>query len=97
MESGTPNLNFHLSQLEEIDCRHLFFLDKTPVDLYQSNIRLELIKEKNELIDKSFFLDLVKSQNTTLYINKNYRHLLNQKIFAEITSPREENFSNTPR
>jgi hypothetical protein len=86
MDIANENINFHLSQLEEIDFRNLLFLNKTPLDLFTYTTKINKIKNKNETIDKSFFIDLIKSNQTKVYINKHYRHVINDKIFNEITS-----------
>ena len=86
MDIANENINFHLSQLEEIDFRNLLFLNKTPLDLFTYTTKINKIKNKNEIIDKSFFIDLIKSNQTKIYINKHYRHVINDKIFNEITS-----------
>lgn len=86
MQLNEKNLELNKSQLVEIDCRHLFFLNKTPVDLFTFSSHLEPIKKKNDLLEKEFFLNLVKNGQTTILVNKHYRHLINESVFNEITS-----------
>ena len=59
MDIANENINFHLSQLEEIDFRNLLFLNKTPLDLFSYTTKINKIRNKNEIIDKSFFIDLI--------------------------------------
>jgi len=86
MYSSYDIKNFSLASFNEIDFRYFFFMEKAPVDLYQSSQSLKLIRKKNDPLEKEFFIRLIKNNQTKLLVEKQQRHLINDGILREVTS-----------
>lgn len=78
--------NFSRSKFIEVDFRIFFYLEKTPVDIYHVSPPNEIVKKKNDTLEKEFFINLIKNNQTKLLVDKHLRHLINERIFNEITT-----------